>query len=173
MFVRWPKFFQSVSGNVIKTKYFPRSKRSLKLFVGTNRMQFWKSRNSIARRPKNSGVQLCHNGFANFFGQCPRGWKPERTFSKKVNPEVFQWTRRMQFWQPCQKVSDRKALKNSKFVILQNSQKIMSVKSNFSSKKFYGHAKNSFDRPAGKLCQKAGNIRSLSENDKTNFILIY
>ena len=68
MINRWPTFFQSMYENFIKTKQFPRSKRSLKLFFGTSITQFWISRNSIARRPK----MFCQIG---------------ATFSKKISPK--------------------------------------------------------------------------------------
>ena len=82
---------------------------------------------------------------------------------------MFQWTRRKQFWQPCQKVSDKKA---KKFSIFSKTKKNVPSKTKTSSKISYGHAESSFDKHAAKNSdENAKIIRPLSERFEKKILL--
>ena len=105
MIDRWPTFFQSVYENVIKTKQFPRSKRSLKLFFGTSVMQFWQP--CQIDSPESRKIsRLSENDFMK-----------KNLCKKTLFLETFPWTRRMQFSHHSLRVFSRRLktfLSNSK-----------------------------------------------------------
>ena len=152
-----PKVFLSISENDINYIFFKLNFLSSKSFLQTRIMQFWQPCQKIVPEARK------------FFAQFPKKIK-KINLPQQKSVKMLSWMRRMQYWQLCRNVSDKKP--NYFRWMSENDIKNNSLEFCFFLITFLWSRIMQFWQPCQKNCARSPKFfRSVSEKDKKfNFL---